>query len=240
LVDTTELRAKRVSETVPRIRTTDICPLLLSFPLAFSPFHALSPRSSFTVTSTASDRCGQLPIDIRYLLLSRSRSGQIVTFRFRKGRKGNSVRIGDGPAAVTGDECCTYVTDPPDREDATSRKSRKSEDLPELEDLSPRIRDGRGVSVEKSGPPDQFLLVRGLFSSWAGTFSREADYGQFRTEFCAAACTDHKGLGHLPVDTSEVSAIVGSGSGQHRFVPENGGEQGLRRQTVGGGRPVTA
>lgn len=161
--------------------------------------------------STATDHCEQPTINTHYPLLSRALSGQLGSFRFRKGRKGNSVRIGDGPAAVTGDERCTHVTDPPDREDATSRMSRKSEDLPGHYDVSPWIRDGRGVSVEKSGPPDQFLLVRGLFLSWAGTFSREAVYGQFRIEFCTTECTDDKGLGHLPVDSAQVPEIVEAG-----------------------------
>jgi hypothetical protein len=165
LVDTTDLRVKRVSEKVPRIMATGICPFFPSFsafPLPFLLFMlcrlGLPPLSSQPQASVASvDH--QQPLS----LLSRPLSGQLGSFRFRKGRKGNSVRIGDGPAAVTGDERCTHVTDPPDREDATSRMSRKSEDLPGHYDVSPWIRDGRGVSVEKSGPPDQFLLVRGLF-----------------------------------------------------------------------------
>ena len=53
--------------------------------------------------------------------------------RFRcsaRNLKGNSVRIGDGPAAVTGDDRC-ILSLILSREGAASRMNRESEDLPE-------------------------------------------------------------------------------------------------------------
>ncbi len=44
---------------------------------------------------------------------------------------GNSVKIGDGPAAVNGDEYCMLSLPDKGWEDAVIRMIRKSEDLPE-------------------------------------------------------------------------------------------------------------
>ena len=75
-----------------------------------------------------------------------------VSFRFHHGTRGNSVEIGDGPAAVTGDERRTVsLTARSGRRGA--RTSRKSEYLPETRQPPPADQgDGAETRISKGIP----------------------------------------------------------------------------------------
>jgi len=75
------------------------------------------------------------------------------------------VKIGDGPAAVTGDERCTTVTD--QRLGRRSgRMNQESEYLPETtQPLSVDQREGVDTRIHQ-GIPGSFFMIRGFFLSF--------------------------------------------------------------------------
>jgi hypothetical protein len=81
-------------------------------------------------------------------------------------RRGNPVRIGDGPAAVTGDDDSIHATDSAvrNREGAAHRVIRKPEDLPE----------SRTAASRGSGTAGRFRVRK-----WASRIDRKMDPGFF-------------------------------------------------------------
>jgi len=75
-----------------------------------------------------------------------------------KDQKGNPVKIGNGPAAVTGDKSCICHCEKSGR--------RREEDDPEVRrpalyiQLAFEEKRLNVASAEKSGPPDQFIGLR--------------------------------------------------------------------------------
>lgn len=69
------------------------------------------------------------------------------------------MQFGDGPAAVTGDERCIMSLIEKYWEDAVSRTSRKSEDLPEI-DVSFFVACKSTIETRSTGHPRIKFLVR--------------------------------------------------------------------------------